>query len=449
LILANLDSFIAYQTKLFEASHPKTLSLAQESAKVWRGGVAFHWMEDWATPVPLFATHAKDATLLDVDGHAYDDFCLGDTPSMFGHGLEPLQKALSLQAGQGMGFMLPTETSLEVGRLLAERFKLPLWQCATTASDANRAAIRWSRAMTGRPKILIIDGAYHGMVDDAFVVLKEGKPQMKPGLVGQVTDLTSTTVVVDFNDLEALSLALRQRNIACVLLEPVMTNCGIIMPEAGYHEALRKLCDETETLLIYDETHTISSGYGGYTGEYGLRPDILTIGKAIAGGVPAAVWGVTAEVAAHMEATQRQIEPGASGIGTTLSGNALAMAAMKVMLSEVMTHEAYGYMQKGTEKLVAGLTDTLSRHKLGWSVVHVGGRAELIFASAPKRATEMRIALDPKLLKAFHLFMINNRILMAPFHNMMLVSPKTKDAAIERFTAAFESFVIEYKSLNL
>ncbi|ESQ77375.1 transaminase [Asticcacaulis sp. YBE204] len=442
----SLTDFIAEQIAIFNATHPKTLALAAEARTVWRGGVPLHWMDDWASPVPLFATYAKGATLWDVDGHVYDDFCLGDTPSMFGHGRDELQTAIAQQAGQGVGFMLPTADSVEVGRLLSERFGLPLWQCATTASDANRAAIRWARAVTKRDKILIIDGAYHGMVDDAFVVLKDGQTVQKPGLIGQVTDLTQYTVAVPFNDLSAMDSVLAGNDIACVLLEPVMTNCGMILPDEGYHQALRDLCDRTGTLLIYDETHTLSSGYGGYVRDHGLRADMLVIGKAIAGGIPAAVWGVTAEVAARMDSTQTEIGGGSSGIGTTLSGNALAMTGIKTMLMEIMTRPAYDYMQKGTESLVAQLRSVIWRQGLDWSVVHVGARAELVFASpAPRDAETMRKALDPTLLKAFHLYLINRGVLIAPFHNMMLISPKTTPEAVKRLVDTIEAFSIEYK----
>jgi len=444
-----LAAFLTRQAAVFEAAHPKTRALARASAEVWRGGVPMHWMGDWASPLPLFAGRAKDATLWDVDGHAYDDFCLGDTPSMFGHGREELQKAVAAQALEGVGFMLPTVRAVRVGQLLAERFGLPLWQCATTASDANRAVIRWARAITKRRKILIIDGCYHGMVDDAFVGLKDGQVRAKKGLIGQVADLTQNTVVVPFNDLPAMEAALKSAEVACVLMEPVMTNCGMILPHEGYHQAVRELCDDTGTLLVYDETHTLSSGYGGYGREQGLRADMLTVGKAIAGGIPAAVWGVTQEVAVRMEAAQAEIGAGSSGIGTTLSGNALAMAGMEAMLTEVMTPEACDYMQREAAYLVARLREVIARQGMDWSVVHVGARAELVFASPPPRqAAEMRPHLEGPLLPAFHLYLINKGILIAPFHNMMLISPKTPRAAIERLVAAVEGFIVEYKTLR-
>ncbi len=436
-----LPDLLAGERARFLAEHPRSIAMAKAASAVWRGGAPMHWMNDWASPSPIFAAQGVGAQVTDVDGKLYDDFCLGDTPAMFGHGDASVAAAIADQAKRGAGFMLPTASAVIVGKLLAERFGLPLWQTATTASDANRAAIRWARAVTGRPVILVFDGCYHGMVDDAFVVLKNGESAMKPGLLGQVHDLTATTRVIPFNDLAALEAALAPGDVAAVLAEPVMTNCGMILPEPGFHDALRALTRAAGTLLVIDETHTISTGPGGYTRAHGLEPDVFVLGKAVAGGVPAAVWGVTAELSARMDEAQARIGPGQSGIGTTLSGNALAMAAMRAMLSEVMTDAAYARMLIGAERLVAGLRGVIAARKLPWSVVHVGARVELVFADPPPRsAAAMRKVLDQDAVEALHLWLINRGVLIAPFHNMMLVSPVTDDAAIDRLVAAVDGF---------
>jgi len=436
-----LADLIQDEARRFVAEHPRSCALSRQSADVWRGGAPMHWMGDWASPCPIFAAQGVGAQITDVDGKLYDDFCLADTPAMFGHGEPAVARAIADQAMRGMGFMLPTAGAVIVGRLLAERFGLPLWQAATTASDANRAAIRWARAVTGRPVILVFDGCYHGMVDDAFVVLDGDKPAMKPGLLGQVHDLTATTRVAPFNDLEALEAALAPGDVACVLAEPVMTNCGMILPEPGFHDALRQMTRAAGTLLVMDETHTLSTGPGGYTRAHGLEPDVFVVGKAIAGGVPAAVWGVTAELSARMDAAAARTGPGQSGIGTTLSGNALALAAMRAMLSEVMTDAAYERMLAGAARLAAGLETVIAARALAWSVVRVGARVELVPASPPpKNAAAMREALDAETLTALHLWLINRGVLIAPFHTMMLVSPVTDDAAIDRLVAAVDGF---------
>ena len=434
----------------FSAAHPTSAALALKAKDHWLGGVPMHWMGDWATPFAIFAKSGQGARLTDVDGLIYDDFCLADTPSMFGHGLEVVAKALADQASRGTGFMLPTEDAAEVGQLLSARFGLPYWQTANTATDANRAAIRWARAVTGRSQILVFDGCYHGAVDDTFVSLASGNAALKAGLVGQVHDVPAFTKVIDFNDLAALEAALAPGDVACVLAEPVMTNCGMIVPDEGYLEGLRALTRKYGTLLLIDETHTISTGPGGATIAYGLEPDIFTLGKAIAGGVPAAVWGVTSELAELMAKAAQSIGPGYSGIGTTLSGNALSLAAMKVMLNEVMTPKAYGLMLAGAERLVTGLRRVIAARGLAWSAVQVGARVELVFANPPPRnAKQMRVALDHGLLEALHLFLINRGVLIAPFHNMMLVSPYTEDAAIDRLVAAVDDFAAALESSDL
>lgn len=441
-----LAGLIAEERRRFLAEHPRSVALADQARSVWRDGVPMHWMADWASPNPIFAAQAIGAELVDVDGCDYADFCLGDTPGMFGHGEIAIATALNDQARRGAGFMLPTATAVMVGRLLAERFGLPLWQATTTATEANRAALRWARAITGRNRILVFDGCYHGSVDETFVTLASGAPAMKAGLIGQVHDEAALTRVVPFNDLDALEAALAPGDVAAVLAEPVMTNCGMILPDPGFHAALRAITRRTGALLILDETHTLSTGPGGYCRAHDLEPDIFTVGKAIAGGVPAAVWGVTAKVAARMDEARARIGPGYSGMGTTLSGNALAMAAMRAMLTEVMTDDAYARMNAGATRLVAGLAGLIERRRLGWSPVRVGARVELVFASTPPRnAQEMRKALDHDLLEAFHLWMINRRVLIAPFHNMMLVSPMTTDAQIDRLVEAVDGFAGQYE----
>jgi glutamate-1-semialdehyde 2,1-aminomutase len=438
---ATLTDLIQAEAARFVAEHPRSVALSRQAAEVWRGGAPMHWMTDWASPCPIFAAQGVGAQITDVDGLLYDDFCLADTPAMFGHGQEAVARAIADQARRGTGFMLPTAGAVIVGRLLAERFGLPLWQAATTASDANRAAIRWARAVTERPVILVFDGCYHGMVEDAFVVLKDGEPVMKPGLLGQVHDVTAATRVIPFNDPQALAAALAPGDVAAVLAEPAMTNCGMILPQAGYLETLRDLTRQAGTLLILDETHTLSTGPGGYARAHGIAPDMLVVGKAIAGGVPAAVWGVSAELSARMDAAAARVGPGQSGVGTTLSGNALALAALRAMLSEVMTEAAYATMLAGAERLVDGLRGVIAGRGLAWSVVHVGARVELVFAaSPPKNAVTMREALDADLLHALHLWLINRGVLIAPFHTMMLVSPVTEDAAIDRLVEAVDGF---------
>ena len=422
----------AREIERFIAANPKSKVQAERSSG-WFQGVPFHWMLDWPSPFPIVSAKAEGATLTSIDGQVFDDFCLGDTASMFGHSPPALAAALAEQAGQGLSYMLPTAKGAELAVMLAAMFGLPHWQVTTTASEANRAVIRWCRGITNRSKILIFNGCYHGAVDDVFVDLREGKAAHRQSLVGQVHDLLPTVTVVEFNDIEALEAVLRQGDIACVLAEPVMTNVGMVRDAPGYLETLRRLCTETGTLLVFDETHTISSGYGGHSNTHGPMPDIMVIGKSIGGGVPCAVYGFTTEIAARMEALNLSRPPGHSGIGTTLSANALSIAAMHAMLEQVIIRDAYAHMLAMAERLVAGLAVLIRANKLDWHISHVGARVEFVCtATAPANGSEARAAMDHELEAAIHLALTNRGILLAPFHNMMLLSPVTQAAQVDR-----------------
>ncbi|MBA3941361.1 MAG: aspartate aminotransferase family protein [Sphingopyxis sp.] len=421
----------------FRAANPRAFA-HHAAATGWFQSVPFHWMKDWPSPVPIVAASATDATLTSIDGQAYDDFCLGDTASLFGHSPPALAAALARQASEGLSYMLPTERGAALSERLAAMFGLPQWQVTTTASEANRAVIRWCRGISGRTKILTFNGAYHGAVDDAFVDLKGGVPVMRASLIGQAHDLRDTTTVIEFNDGDALAAALRHGDIACVLAEPVMTNVGMVRDAPGFLHMLRALCDETDTLLVFDETHTISSGYGGHGVTHGPVPDLMVVGKSIGGGVPCAVYGFSTEVAARMAALNRSRSPGHSGIGTTLSANALAITAMDTMLGEVITPAAYDHMLRGAARLVAGVEAEIASANLDWHVTQVGARVEFLTCPVPPRnGNEAKAAMHPELEAAIHLFLANRGILLAPFHNMMLVSPVTSDDQIDRLVGAF------------
>ncbi|RUY82459.1 transaminase, partial [Mesorhizobium sp. M7A.F.Ca.CA.001.10.2.1] len=342
------------------------------------------------------------------------------------------------QAASGLTYMLPSEDALAIGPLLQQRFGLPFWQIATTATDANRFALRVARAVTGREKILVFNGCYHGSVDETMVRLIDGKPVNRPGLAGEFRDLTRTAKVIEFNDVSALEAALRDKDVACVIAEPVLTNSCMVLADPGYHDALRKLTRQTGTLLLIDETHTISTGPGGYTRKYGLDPDFFVLGKPIAGGVPASVWGMSDDVASRYADYNRTKEPGYSGMGTTLSANPLQFAAMRATLEEVMTQENYDRMDHLARRLDAGLTGVIDRYRLPWHVSRVGARVEFICAPGPLRnGAEAEMAHAPELEAAIHVALVNRGVLIAPFHNMMLISPATSAAQVNRLITAF------------
>ncbi|WP_119154458.1 transaminase [Caldimonas tepidiphila] len=425
--------------------HPRSLQLALESAPHYLFGLPMHWMRDWPTPSPLYVQRAQGARLECVDGLAYADFCLGDTGAMFGHSPPAVARALAAQAQQGLTAMLPSALVPELGRLLAARFGLPRWQLALSASDANRFVLRWARAITGRRRVLVFDGCYHGTVDDTLADRAEdGRTLTRASLLGQVHDLAETTLVVPFNDPDAVRRALAAGDVACVLTEPALTNCGLVPPQPGFLEALRQACDAHGTLLVMDETHTLSTGPGGYCRVHGLDADFLVVGKAVAGGLPCAVYGFTDAVAARMEAARRAAPEGHSGIGTTLSAPLLGVAALHATLAELMTPETHAAMERGARALEAGLQGLIAGFALPWSVARLGARMELQFCDRPPAdAAQARAAMDAGLERALHLWLLNRGVLLTPFHNMMLVSPLTGDEEIGRLLQGLRDFLGE------
>ncbi|MCF6121467.1 aspartate aminotransferase family protein [Mesorhizobium muleiense] len=426
------------EAEAFRKARPKSAAKVGNGLPGFFGGVPMHWMNDWPTPFPIIVDSARGATITDIDGNRLDDFCLGDTGSMFGHSPPPVAHAIRRQAGRGLTYMLPSEDALAIGPLLQQHFGLPFWQIATTATDANRFALRVARAITGRGKILVFNGCYHGSVDETMVRLVGGRPANRPGLAGEFRDLTGATDVVEFNDVPALETALRDQQIACVVTEPVLTNSCMVLPDPGFHNALRRLTRAAGTLLLIDETHTISTGPGGYTRKHGLEPDLFVLGKPIAGGVPASVWGMSDGVATRYADYVRTKEPGYSGMGTTLSANPLQFAAMRATLEEVMTDENYSHMDHLARRLDAGLTAVIDRYRLPWHVARVGARVEFICAPGPLRnGGEAEAAHAPALEAAVHVALVNRGVLIAPFHNMMLISPATSAAQVNRLITAF------------
>ncbi|MBK6636645.1 MAG: aspartate aminotransferase family protein [Rhodocyclaceae bacterium] len=426
----------------FAAARPKSKALAQRATAHLMFGVPMHWMNDWSTPFSLYVESAKGARFNDVDGHSYVDFCLGDTGTMFGHSPEPVAKAVAAQAAKGITAMLPSEDAVWVAEDLARRFGLTYWQFAMTASDANRFVIRWARAATQRKKILIFNGCYHGTVDDVFVDLIDGVPTQRDSLLGQVYDLTQFTKVVEFNDLAALDAALAEGDVAAVLAEPAMTNIGMVLPQPDYWEAAQKIIKKHGSLLLIDETHTISTGPGGYTAAHGLKPDMFVLGKPVGGGVPCAVYGFSADMARRAEQAKRSAAPGHSGIGTTLTANLLASAAMRANLEHVMTEAAYATMFLLADRLATGLKRVIAANRLPWCVTQVGARTEFQFtATPPRNGTEAEKILDPALEHTIHLFLLNRGLLITPFHNMILVCPSTTEADVDALVRGFADFV--------
>ncbi|PYV58929.1 MAG: aspartate aminotransferase family protein [Acidobacteria bacterium] len=445
-----LASLMQREQKRFVDDNPKSKSLFERARKSLLGGVPMNWMAKWAGAFPPFVREAQGAHFYDVDGHRYIDFCLGDTGAMTGHSPSSTVKAIEQQSRRGITLMLPSEDAIFVGEELQKRFGLPCWQFALTATDANRFSIRLARHITGRPKILVFNWCYHGSVDESFITLHEnGEARARRGNIGPPVDPSVTTKVVEFNDLAALENALSAQDVACVLAEPALTNVGIVHPEPGFHDALRAITRRTGTLLIIDETHTICAGPGGYTRAENLAPDFIVFGKPIGGGVPGAAYGFTEQIAQLFLERQSLEDCDTGGIGGTLAGNALSLAAMKATLSSVLTKEAFDRMIPLAERWSSGVQKAISEFEIPWHVTRLGCRAEYLFSSrVPKNGTEAHNAMDFELERFMHLYAMNRGILLTPFHNMALMSPQTENEDVDKHTRVFREAVRELLETN-
>src|SRR5712671_3371872 len=441
---ARLKSLMQREQQRFVSERPKSKALFERAGKSLLGGVPMNWMIKWAGAFPPFVREAQGAQFYDVDGLRYIDFCLGDTGAMTGHSPFATVKAVEEQCKRGITLMLPYEDAIFVAEELQQRFGLPFWQFALTATDANRFAIRLARHITQRSRILVFNWCYHGTVDESLITLNDGVAQARRGNIGPPVDPAVTTKVVEFNDVAALEQALAPGDVACVLAEPVMTNVGIVHPESGYHQALRELTRKHGVLLIIDETHTICAGPGGYTRAENLEPDILVFGKAIGAGIPGAAYGFSQEVADRIAAHQSLEDSDVGGIGGTLAGNALSLAAMRATLTKVLTKDAFDRMIPLAERWTTGVAKAIVDEGLQWHVTRLGCRAEYLFAAElPMNGREAHDAMDFELERFMHLYAMNRGILLTPFHNMALMSPQTQTEDVDHHTKVFREALKE------
>jgi glutamate-1-semialdehyde 2,1-aminomutase len=441
---------MADEQALYARTHVRSGELFAQGRQHWLYGAPSHWMRRWIggwPPCMDAQSQGYGARFADVDGNTYVDFCLGDTGGMCGHGHPAIVQAMVAQAQAGSSLMLPSEDAEWVGQELQRRFGLPYWNLTTSASDANRACIRLARMITNRPRVLVFSGAYHGSVEEAHVELRDGQVQLRNNIHHNFFPHDALSRVVEFNDLPALEAALRQGDVACVLAEPAMTNYGMVAPDAGYHAALRQLTRDTGTVLIIDETHTFSCGAGGYTLLHGLQPDMLVLGKAIAGGIPAATFGLSQATAEQVWQVLPPVHPTVrqsahAGMGGTLAGNALTVAVMRAVLSQVLTEPAFEHMIALAQRLQDGVNDSIARHQLPWHATRLGARVETLLAlNPPRNASEVRQHRDADMEALLHLYLMNRGVLITPFHNMMLCCPGTTQADVDQHNAVFDQWL--------
>jgi glutamate-1-semialdehyde 2,1-aminomutase len=442
---SRLQELMERERALFRERHPRSGELAEDAKASLLFGVPMNWMTRWPGDYPVFVERAEGARFWDVDGNGFVDFCLGDTGGMAGHSPKVSVDAITTQASRGITLMLPTEDATWVGSELARRFGVPYWNFTLTATDANRFAIRWARQVTGRSKVIVHNWCYHGSVDESFATLDDaGNVVAREGNIGMPVPLDETTRVVEINDLEGLEAALAHGDVAVCLFEPALTNIGIVLPDPGYHEAVRELCTKYGTLLLIDETHTISAGPGGCTRAWGLQPDIVTIGKTLGAGIASAAYGFSEELSARVYEHTDWKNADVGGVGGTLAGNALSLAAMRATLGEVMTDEAFERMIGLGERFEEGVRGVIDSRELPWHVVRLGCRVEYLFR--PERArtgAEAAAGQDEEVDPYIHLYLLNRGILMTPFHNMALMSPATTADDVDRHTEVYTEMADE------
>lgn len=421
----------------FSSTHPRSAELSALARGPLLAGVPMPWMTRWPGSFPLFFESASGARLVDVDGREYVDLCLGDTGAMTGHALPQVADAISTRARSGITTMLPSEDAVWVGEELARRFGLPTWQLAMSATDANRFVLRFARHLTGRPRVAVMDWCYHGTVDETLAVLDGDRVVPRPGALGPQVPVAETTAVVPFNDAEALERRLAVGDVACLLMEPALTNIGIVLPDPGYLDAVRRITRRYGVLLVIDETHTLCTGPGGATAAWGLEPDLLVVGKPIGGGVPCAAYGMSAEVAGGLTGPMLGHEIDVAGVGGTLTGNALALAAIRATLATCLREEDFAVAVPLAEQFASGVSGAIDAHGLPWHVQRLGCRAEYWFCPPPRDGAAAAAAVDEDLEGFLHLWCLNRGVLLTPFHNMALFSPAHTPADVDRHTEVF------------
>jgi glutamate-1-semialdehyde 2,1-aminomutase len=428
----------------FVAARPRSAALWAAGRGVMPNGVPMSWLRTSYDHPPLFIESAAGSRLRDVDGHEYADFNIADMSMFTGYGPAPVVEAVSRQVALGSQYLLPTEDSIWVAGELARRYGLPLWQFTLAATSANTEVIRIARSATGREKVLFFDGKYHGHFDDVLVQLEDGR--LVPEEDGLPRDVTARTVIVPFNDLDALERALASHEVALVITEPALTNnVGLLMPDDRFHAGLREVTRRTGTLLAYDETHTQVVGPGGLTSRWGLDPDLVTVGKSIAAGIPLGAYGMTPDVAAVLERPAgRDDDKPQVAVGGTLFGNPLSMAAARAAMGEVLTDEAYAHTQRLGTRLADGLEEVVATAGLAWTTHRFWPRSGFSFSPAlPRTATEAMATLDVPLRRLVRVYLANRGVWDAIVGAGPTCSVAATDEDVDRYLAAFGDLVGE------
>jgi glutamate-1-semialdehyde 2,1-aminomutase len=441
---ATLDEIVATQEEIFSARQPESRRLASRAGRALAGGVTSSWQI--TRPQPVWLSHGKGSKIYDVDGNEYVDLHGGYGAALAGHGHPAIVEAVRSQAALGTHFAQPTPAAILVAEELTRRFGLPQWRFANSGTEATMDAVHLMRAITGRDLIIKVEGCYHGHHDSVQVsVTPEAdevgpahKPAQVPASTGIPRAITDLTLIVGFNDLEGVARLLDENpnGIAGMIIEPIMMNAGIILPEPGYLADLKELLHASGALLTFDEVKTgLTAGPGGATGVTGVTPDIVCLAKAIGGGVSVAAIGGTEETMGHVR------DGGYEMVGT-FNGNPLAMAACRAMLCEVVTPDAYQRIEALRQQAVPDLEREIERNGLAAHVVSVGAKGCVVFSAEPVRDFRDFLGVDDSYSHAHWLYQHNGGVFLPPWgkSEQWLMSVQHDEADIRRFTDNFAAF---------
>jgi glutamate-1-semialdehyde 2,1-aminomutase len=386
----------------FREARPRSMAMVGRGRAHMPNGTPMAWMAS-DNDQPVYIDHGQGAAFTDVDGFSYIDFNASDMSMFCGHANPAIVAAVQAQAARSTQFLLPTVASVEVAEELAGRYPVPLWQFTLSATQANTEAIRLARAVTGRDVIVLFQGHYHGHFDEGLVDLEDG--QAAAVQRGLARGVTGRVRIAQFNDAATLGRALEPADVALVLTEPAMTNgIHLLLPEPGWHEGLRELTRGHGTLLAIDETHTHVVGPGGATGLWGLRPDMVTIGKAVAGGLPMGAYGVTAELGEQLDAARNV------ATGGTLFGNPLSAAAAKAALTQVLVPDAYAHATALGGALADGIEQAIGSAGLPWTVIRFGPRSGQWYGPMPRTGAEAHALTDHELTRLIRIWLANRGV---------------------------------------
>ncbi len=434
---ARIGELHAREVARFWEARPRSRAMIARARKHMPNGTPMVWMAFHDDQL-VYIDQGDGPGFTDVDGFGYVDFNASDMAMFCGHANPAIVAAVQARAARSTQFLLPTEESVAVAEELARRYPVSQWQFTLSATQANTEAIRLARSVTGREVIVLFQGHYHGHFEEGLVDLDgEQVAALERGLSKGVTGRVR---IAQFNDPDTLRAALAPGDVALVLTEPAMSNnIHLLLPEPGWHVALRDLTRRHGTLLAIDETHTHVVGPGGATGVLQLNPDIVTIGKAVAGGLPMGAYGVTAELGEQLDVMHHV------ATGGTLFGNPLSAAAAVAALTEVLVPDAYAHTSALGGQLADGIEAAIRAAGLPWTAIRLGPRSGQWYGPRPRTGAQAYALTDEMLTRLIRIWLANRGIWEAlPGAGPTACVPATR-ADVDRYVNAYAEVLAQLR----